>query len=97
MLDDVSNRTMAALSFGVATATTGSLGWTRASEIYSWHRSELPEEPRIGDRVSYEMGADRRPGREARISSVSVRPLNGDEGQKEKPLREGGVGASALG
>ena len=36
---------------------------------------ELPagEELRIGDRVTFEIGADRRPGREARICAVQVR------------------------
>jgi CspA family cold shock protein len=41
------------------------------------HRSacELAEseEVRIGDRVSYEVGADRRPGREAKICAQRVR------------------------
>jgi CspA family cold shock protein len=50
---------------------------------------ELPEgeEARIGDRVSYEIGADRRPGREARICAVRVRFVS----DKEKPHREGGA------
>ena len=46
------------------------------------HRSEceLPvsEDVRQGDRVSFEIGADRRPGREAKICALRVL-LNGDD------------------
>ena len=46
------------------------------------HVSAFPiegEEPRIGDRVSFEVGADRRPGREPRTCAINVRFVNGDD------------------
>ena len=43
------------------------------------HRSECEgEEPRIGDRFTFEIGADRRAGREPRICAVRVRFVSGD-------------------
>jgi cold shock CspA family protein len=59
------------------------------------HRTECEGEPRIGDRVTFEIGADRRPGRAARICAVSVRFVTG--GESKTPPELGGVGASALG
>jgi CspA family cold shock protein len=45
------------------------------------HGSAFPEgeEPRIGDRISYEMGADRRPGRDARACAVNARFVSGGD------------------
>jgi cold shock CspA family protein len=43
------------------------------------HQSALPEgaEVRSGDYVSFEIGADKRPGKEPRICAVDVRFVNG--------------------
>jgi cold shock protein len=44
------------------------------------HGSAFPEgeEPRIGDRVTFEIGADRRPGRDPRVCAINARFVNGD-------------------
>jgi cold shock CspA family protein len=60
------------------------------------HISEVEgEEPRIGDAVTFSIGADRRPGREARLCAKAVRFVSADA-QNENHSEEGGAGASAL-
>jgi cold shock CspA family protein len=56
------------------------------------HISQIEgDEPCIGDKVTYSIGADRRPGREARLCAMDVRFV-----ANENPSAEGGVRASAL-
>ena len=50
-------------------------------DIFVHHTEcELPEgeSPRIGDRVTYVVGADRRAGKEPRVCALSVRFTNGE-------------------
>jgi cold shock CspA family protein len=80
MSDDVSNR-----EFGRIIHWSNNYGFIRPDQgerdVFV-HRSEFEGEPRVGDRVTYEMGADRRPGREPnRICAVQVR----FEGDTTKP------------
>ena len=43
-------------------------------DVFVHHSAfESSEEPRQGDRVSFVLGADRRPGREAKICALRVR------------------------
>jgi cold shock protein len=65
------------------------------------HRNAFPKgaEIRQGDRVSYEVGADRRPGKEPRVCAIDVRFV--DSKQADAPgmykIDEGSNGALAKG
>jgi cold shock CspA family protein len=64
------------------------------------HRDEcdIPagEEIRIGDRVSYEIGADRRPGKKPRLCALNVRFV-ADKDEKQAPGMYGGIEESSTG
>jgi hypothetical protein len=53
----------------------GFCGQITASGIFSCMGLRFPEgdKPVIGDRISYQVGADRRPGREPRVCALNAR------------------------